>query len=39
MRSLTEADVYVLLVGERGWTLDELERWTAELLVARLHRS
>ena len=37
--TLNHPDVYVLLVGERGWTLDELERWLAELVVARLLRS
>jgi AcrR family transcriptional regulator len=37
--TLNHPDVYVLLVGERGWTLDELERWLADLLVARLLRA
>jgi hypothetical protein len=37
--TLNHPDVYVLLVGERRWTPDEIERWTADLLVARLLRS
>jgi AcrR family transcriptional regulator len=36
--TLNHPDLYLVLVGERGWTLDELERWQLELLTAQLLR-
>ena len=36
--TLNHPDVYALLVGERGWTPDEHEKWLADLLIARLLR-
>ena len=34
--SLNHPDVWVLLVGKRGWSPDEFERWLAETLSAQL---
>jgi AcrR family transcriptional regulator len=36
--TLNHPDVYLVMVGERGWTLDELEQWQLELLTAQLLR-
>jgi AcrR family transcriptional regulator len=34
--TLNHPDVWLLLVGERGWTPDEFERWFAETVRAQL---
>jgi len=36
--SLNHPDVWLLLVGKRGWTPDEFERWLGETLAAQLLR-
>jgi AcrR family transcriptional regulator len=37
--TVNHPDVYALLVGERGWTLGDLERWQMELLTTQLLRA
>ncbi|HUR84926.1 MAG TPA: TetR family transcriptional regulator [Solirubrobacteraceae bacterium] len=34
--TLNHPDVWLLLVGERGWTADEFERWFGDVSVAQL---
>ena len=34
--SLNHPDVWLLLVGKRGWSADEFERWLRETLSAQL---
>jgi hypothetical protein len=34
--TLNHPDVWLLLVGERGWTPDEFERWFADTVRAQL---
>jgi len=36
--SLNHPDVWLLLVGKRGWSPDEFERWLGETLTAQLLR-
>jgi AcrR family transcriptional regulator len=36
--TLLHPDLYLLLVGERGWTLDEHVEWLGDVLIAQLLR-
>jgi AcrR family transcriptional regulator len=36
--TLNHPDVYLLLVGERGWTPDDHEKWLADLVCSQLLR-
>jgi hypothetical protein len=33
-----DPDVWLLLVGERGWTLEQWEQWLADTICAQLLR-